>query len=123
MNELTLNANPLKVREYLAAGLPVVSTDIPEVRKVGLCRMAVLAGGLPSKVDECLAEGGGPTPRTRAERIFHESWDARVDDIRQHVGEAAASGWAGGFDPARRPRSGAVPCACAPAANRGLTAS
>ena len=31
-NELTENANPLKLREYLAAGLPVVSTDIPEAR-------------------------------------------------------------------------------------------
>lgn len=29
---LTDNCNPLKLYEYLAAGLPVVSTDIPEVR-------------------------------------------------------------------------------------------
>ena len=31
VSEVTLNANPLKAREYLAAGLPVVSTAIPEV--------------------------------------------------------------------------------------------
>ncbi len=87
VNELTLNANPLKVREYLAAGLPVVSTDIPEVRKVGLCKLAASTEDFVRKVDECLAEGGGPT-RERAERIFHESWDARVEEIRGHVGEA-----------------------------------
>jgi glycosyltransferase involved in cell wall biosynthesis len=87
VNELTLNANPLKVREYLAAGLPVVSTDIPEVRKVGLCKLATSTEDFVRKVDECLAEGGGPT-RERAERIFHESWDARVEEIRTHVGEA-----------------------------------
>ena len=87
VNELTLNANPLKVREYLAAGLPVVSTDIPEVRKVGLCKLATSTEDFVRKVDECLAEGGGPT-RERAERIFHESWDARVEEIRAHVGEA-----------------------------------
>jgi glycosyltransferase involved in cell wall biosynthesis len=87
VNELTLNANPLKVREYLAAGLPVVSTDIPEVRKVGLCKLATSTEDFVRKVDECLAEGGGPT-RERAERIFHESWDARVEEIRGHVGEA-----------------------------------
>jgi len=87
VNELTLNANPLKVREYLAAGLPVVSTDIPEVRKVGLCKLATSTEDFVRKVDECLAEGGGPTLE-RAERIFHESWDARVEEIRTHVGEA-----------------------------------
>ncbi len=37
LNRLTLNANPLKIREYLAAGLPVVSTDIPEVRILDMC--------------------------------------------------------------------------------------
>ncbi len=87
VNELTLNANPLKVREYLAAGLPVVSTDIPEVRKVGLCKVATSTEDFVRKVDECLAEGGGPS-RERAECIFHESWDARVEEIRAHVGEA-----------------------------------
>jgi len=39
VNELTLAANPLKVREYLAAGLPVVSTAIPEVERLGVCRI------------------------------------------------------------------------------------
>ena len=29
VGRLTLNANPLKVREYLASGLPVVSSDLP----------------------------------------------------------------------------------------------
>jgi glycosyltransferase involved in cell wall biosynthesis len=87
VNELTLNANPLKVREYLAAGLPVVSTDIPEVRKVGQCKLATSTEDFVRKVDECLAEGAGPI-RERAERIFHESWDARVEEIRGHVGEA-----------------------------------
>src|SRR4051812_7033095 len=76
VNELTLNANPLKVREYLAAGLPVVSTDIPEVRKVGLCKIASNPEDMARKVDECLAEGSGPS-RERAQKIFHESWDAR----------------------------------------------
>src|SRR5581483_337208 len=35
VNTLTLFANPLKLREYLAAGLPVVSSDLPEVRSLG----------------------------------------------------------------------------------------
>ncbi|OJT21566.1 glycosyltransferase [Archangium sp. Cb G35] len=87
VNELTLNANPLKVREYLAAGVPVVSSDIPEVRKVGLCKLAKDTEDFVRKVDECLAEGAGPS-RERAERIRHESWEAKVEEIRGFVGEA-----------------------------------
>jgi glycosyltransferase involved in cell wall biosynthesis len=33
VNELTIASNPLKTLEYLAMGLPVVSTDLPEVRR------------------------------------------------------------------------------------------
>ncbi len=87
VNELTLNANPLKVREYLAAGLPVVSSRIPEVEKVGLCRLAETPEAFVAQVDAALAEGAGPSLE-RARRIFHESWEARVDDIRRHVGMA-----------------------------------
>ena len=87
VSELTLNANPLKVREYLASGLPVVSTDLPEVRKVGLCKIASDTEDFVRKVDECLAEGPGPN-RERADKIFNESWDARVEEIRHHVGAA-----------------------------------
>jgi glycosyltransferase involved in cell wall biosynthesis len=88
VNELTLNANPLKVREYLAAGLPVVSSDIPEVRKVGLCKIASSSEDFPKLVQECLDEGAGPS-RERAQRIFHESWNARVEEIREVVGQTA----------------------------------
>jgi glycosyltransferase involved in cell wall biosynthesis len=88
-NELTLNSNPLKVREYLAAGVPTVATDLPEVAKVGLCKLARTPEEYVRAVDEALREGPWPS-RERADRIFHESWDARVDDIRGHVSRALA---------------------------------
>lgn len=80
INQLTLAANPLKVREYLAAGLPVVSTDIPEVRILE----DVLVGGdhedFISKVEEALA---GPKPRTVvSDRVRHESWESKVEELR-----------------------------------------
>ena len=56
-NELTENANPLKLREYLAAGLPVVSTDIPEAVAVA-DRGVFLADGADAFV----------TPRRRGAR-------------------------------------------------------
>lgn len=33
INELTIAANPLKLLEYFALGVPVVATDLPEIRK------------------------------------------------------------------------------------------
>jgi len=89
-NELTLNANPLKVREYLAAGLPVVSTPLPEVEQVGLCKLARTPEEAVREVEACLRDGGGPT-RERAQHIFHESWQARVDEIRAHVSRTLSS--------------------------------
>jgi hypothetical protein len=56
VNELTLNANPLKLREYLAAGLPVVSTAIPEVERFGrLVRLGRSADDFLAHLDQLLA--------------------------------------------------------------------
>jgi glycosyltransferase involved in cell wall biosynthesis len=83
VNELTLNSNPLKVREYLAAGLPVVSTAIPEVEAMGLCRIGRDGAGFLREVEAAL---GDPGPsRERSESIRPESWEARLDEIRGHV--------------------------------------
>ncbi len=83
INELTLNANPLKVREYLAAGLPVVSTAIPEVEVLGLCRIGRDPESFVNEIKEALRNPGPDI--TRSEAIRHESWDARVDEIRMHL--------------------------------------
>lgn len=81
-NELTENANPLKLREYLAAGLPVVSTDIPEAKAVAE-RGVYLADGADAfvtRVGEALCRGAGPD-RARSDAMARESWDEKVADI------------------------------------------
>ena len=83
VNELTLNANPLKAREYLAAGLPVVSTAIPEVEQLGQCSIARDAAGFVAQVRRALQEPG--RRRARSQRIRSESWEARLEEIRGHV--------------------------------------
>lgn len=83
MNELTLNANPLKVREYLAAGLPVVSTDIPEVERVGLCRIGTDHDSFINEVREALTDPG--PNMALSEAIRSESWEARVDQLRGYL--------------------------------------
>jgi glycosyltransferase involved in cell wall biosynthesis len=89
INELTLNANPLKVREYLAAGLPVVSTPIPEVEVLGLCRIAGNPDAFVREVQSALADPGPSEQRSRAVRS--ESWESKVDEIRGHLADLKAT--------------------------------
>lgn len=83
INELTLNANPLKVREYLAAGLPVVSTPIPEVEVLGQCHIAANADGFEREIRAALADPGPSTERSEAVR--HESWEAKLAEVERHL--------------------------------------
>ena len=83
ISEVTLNANPLKVREYLAAGLPVVSTRIPEVEVLGLCEIADDARAFIRGIEAALAL---PGPRAeRSETMRHHTWGSRIEELRQHV--------------------------------------
>ncbi len=87
ISECTLNANPLKAREYLAAGLPVVSTAIPEVEVLGLCRIGRDRPGFLAELDAALAD---PGPKTwRSDLVRGEGWRSRLDEIRQIYASAA----------------------------------
>src|SRR5262249_35493295 len=85
VNELTRNANPLKLREYLAAGLPVVSTDIPESRALErLCPDGLeVATGEAFVAATCAraraADAGPRAERSRA--VIGESWDGKVTEL------------------------------------------
>lgn len=83
INELTLNANPLKVREYIAAGLPVVSTQIPEVEVLGLCRIGHDRDSFIREVELALQDPG--PSHARSELIRGETWNARVEELRKHM--------------------------------------
>ncbi len=83
LNDLGLSASPLKAREYLAAGLPNVCTDLPELRAIPGCVVARTRGEFVQRVGEAL-RSGGPS-RERSELMRAESWEARVEEIRGHV--------------------------------------
>jgi glycosyltransferase involved in cell wall biosynthesis len=83
ISEVTLNANPLKAREYLAAGLPVVSTAIPEVEALGMCRTGHDPESFVGQIEAALADPGPSAARSEAVR--HESWEARLDEVRRHL--------------------------------------
>ena len=80
VNDLTLAANPLKVREYIAAGLMTVSTDIPEVRVLENCLVGSDHADFISKVEIALQM---KRPRRDiSDSVRHESWDAKVEELR-----------------------------------------
>lgn len=89
LNEATRNANPLKAREYLAAGLPVVSTAIPEVEALGRCRIAADGDAFIRQIETALKTPG--PRRERSEAMRTESWEARLEEIRYHLGALATS--------------------------------
>jgi len=81
ISELTLAANPLKVREYLAAGLMTVSTDIPEVRVLENC----LVGDNPAHFIEQIEYAlQNPKPRVEiSDGVEGECWEAKIDELRE----------------------------------------
>ena len=83
ISEVTLNANPLKVREYLAAGLPVVSTRIPEVEVLAQAITADTHDEFIKALEVALKD---PGPKlSRSESMRHESWEGRVEQLRGHI--------------------------------------
>jgi glycosyltransferase involved in cell wall biosynthesis len=85
-NELTQSSSPLKLREYLAAGLPVVATDIPEART--LLKRGVWLADSPDAfvagVTAALQAGAGPDPARSAD-MADESWDTKVAQIENKL--------------------------------------
>ena len=85
ISDLTLAANPLKVREYLAAGLPVVSTAIPEVAMLENCRIGHDHKEFIQQIEEAL-KNSGPQKAT-SDSVKNESWEARIDTLREIINE------------------------------------
>lgn len=83
INQVTLHSNPLKYREYLAAGLPVISTAIPEVQAVGLTRIGHNRQDFVEQVRSALRDPG--PSRSRSDLMRDQSWEARVSEISVHA--------------------------------------
>ncbi len=80
-NALTDSIFPMKVYEYLAAGLPVIATELPALTGVEEVMRAADAEGLVALIERALAED---SPERRAERsraAAAHSWDRRLEEI------------------------------------------
>lgn len=86
VNELTASVNPLKLLEYLACGLPVVSTALPEVLKFSdVVYIAENAGGFISAIEKALSENSGNLKSRRVEIAKSYSWAAVAERLNFHI--------------------------------------
>lgn len=91
VNELTLRASPLKLREYLAAGLPVVSTPLPEVERYDdLVHLAPDPEGFLQAIGDALATRTPQTDRRRMAAVGEEGWRMRVETMCRFIEDAGS---------------------------------
>jgi glycosyltransferase involved in cell wall biosynthesis len=91
-NELTVNANPLKLREYMAAGLPVVASPIPEVARYSAqVSLASTAAEYEREILKLMANGDLGPSLARSAQMAPESWDAKVEQIEMLLHQTFAA--------------------------------
>ncbi|BCS94663.1 hypothetical protein DSLASN_02950 [Desulfoluna limicola] len=83
-NKLTDSTNPVKLYEYFSAGLPVVSRNLDEIKR--LCSPALLYDTPEEFVDNIQ----NALTKTKGDPSYYEfaqknSWDARFSEIISHI--------------------------------------
>lgn len=86
VNELTRNMNPIKLREYLSAGLPIVSTALPEMRNYpDDCFIAESYLEFEAGIQKMLNENSITQRKNRSLSMVNETWDRKVAQIGRIV--------------------------------------
>ena len=91
IDERMTYVNPIKLREYLAAGLPVVSTAVPEVRRYpALATVADDHEAFITGVEQALASDSPTARAARSDAMRSETWHGRVAEcaaaVEHHLG-------------------------------------
>jgi glycosyltransferase involved in cell wall biosynthesis len=90
LNELTMSVNPIKLREYLAAGLPVASTPLPEVKPYSECvRIGAGVEDFTAAIEAAL-QTPAQARRRCSQAMARETWPNKVEQICHHLGDQSA---------------------------------
>jgi glycosyltransferase involved in cell wall biosynthesis len=91
----TDHVNPTKLAEYLALGLPVVATSLPELCAVndehpGLLELADDQDGFVKAIERALAKAPVGEIERRLALARESAWSQKLSAMRQTIGEALA---------------------------------
>jgi glycosyltransferase involved in cell wall biosynthesis len=80
LTPLTLNVNPVKLYEYLAGGVPVVATPLPEIKEFSdVCSIASTPEDYLTAIRREISEDSQDKRLLRTKRVEGETWDKRVE--------------------------------------------
>lgn len=86
INPLTMRSHPLKILEYLSAGRPVVSVNIPETEKYArVIAVASDRADFLNKIENYLQHDQAGQQKARVEFAATNSWDKRFDEIQNII--------------------------------------
>jgi glycosyltransferase involved in cell wall biosynthesis len=92
LNRQVANANPLKLREYLATGKPVVSVRNPEIEKFAQwVRIADNRESFLEALDVAVVDQSPEACARRIAAVAEQSWDRRVDEVVARVAAVLAN--------------------------------
>jgi glycosyltransferase involved in cell wall biosynthesis len=96
-NEWIEHCNPVKLKEYLALGKPVVSTPFPELRRSGsLCLRASGAEAFAAAIDRALRDDHPTEQDKRRAWASQHTWDEKFETVVALLRERGIEGDARG---------------------------
>jgi len=77
-----VNSNPLKLREYLATGKPIVAVSAPEIdRFAAHVRIATTPKQFLEQIEAALTNDTPAQREARMQAVASQSWDTRIDEV------------------------------------------
>jgi glycosyltransferase involved in cell wall biosynthesis len=85
-NEFVNYGSPIKVREYLATGKPVVITPIYEYERLdGILRVSRGYDDFVAKVDDALKNDSAVMREARQQAVRESTWDIRAEEVSEAI--------------------------------------
>lgn len=94
VNEITESTSPIKLFEYMALGLPIVTTAMPECRKYRPVLVAADHGEFIAKLDDALAlRNDGSYQELLRAAALDNSWESKAQQITIMIDNAIDRQW------------------------------